>query len=374
MLIVQIIFFVLSGILILFYVLWFFFTATYARRAYYGGQKSLTGFPLPTVTLVIPTYNERDNVEKKIRNVESLDYPRDKLEVVFVDSSTDGTRDIIRELRDTTPIQTVLLEEKERRGLAAALNVGYSNATGEIVIKSDCDKSFGKEAILYLVRHFSDPTVGAVSGAVRISNQCNKEIGYLGLIERIRTAEARLDSTYVFSPICAFRRSVIELLDERSVADDAELALKIRRKGYKTLYEPRAIATETSPESGIARIRQKSRRAQGHIRLLFQNLDIMFNPKYGRFGLIIFPANFFMMVVSPCLVLSAILLALFSLYQYSTWYSLAATILIPLLTFLIYRKSWPKAVAGFIDSQLNLLVGLVTLIINGPEFKWEKDY
>jgi len=209
---------------------------------------------------------------------------------------------------------------------------------------------------------------------VIISNECNVEIGYRNIFERLRIAEANLDSTYLFNPFCAFRRDLIEPIDSRSVADDAELALKIRKKGYKTVYSPNAIAYETSPTSLRGRISQKSRRAQGHIRLIFQNLSVLFNPKYGKFGLVIFPANFFMMILSPWLILCTAILGLLSIGAlFGSLFMVLCSILVVIVTVLIYTTSKPMIVAGFLDAQFNLIIGLLKLIVKGPEFMWLKE-
>jgi len=265
------------------------------------------------------------------------------------------------------------LEEKVRKGLASALNLGYEKATGGIVIKSDCDMPLKEDALKELVKYFGDPSVGAVTGRVVITDQSNVEIGYRSIFERLRLAEANLDSTYLFNPICAFRKDLIEPIDPRSVADDAELAMKIRKKGYRTVYSPETVAYESSPVPLKERMRQKSRRAQGHIRLIFQNLDVLFNPKFGKFGLIIFPANFFMMVISPWLILLSVILGLLYVSTvFGVFYMVLCSVLGILLVATIYLTSKPKIVAGFLDAQLNLIIGLFRLILRGPDFMWPK--
>lgn len=365
-------FFGLSSVFVLFYGILYLITLICANQIRHKVENGETENYFPKVSVVIPTYDEEKNIQKKVENIVSLDYPRDKLEVVFVDCSIDGTRDFVKKFMNNSPFNIALVEETERNGLASALNLGYSTAKGDIVIKSDCDKTLEKGAVKEFIKHFLNPDVGAVSGTVRISNPCHTEVGYLSLIENLRMTEAHLDSTYVFSPNCAFRKSLIEPIDERSVADDAELALKIRRKGYKTLYEHNALAFEHSPISLGPRIEQKSRRAQGHIRLLFQNLDLMFNPRYGKFGLVVFPLNFFMMVLSPWLAILTILSGSYWLYNLLGNLSFPLLIAFLLVLFVSYRKSWPKTVAGFIDAQLNLFIGFMKLILKGPDFKWEK--
>jgi len=368
--IVEVLLALLVSILAAFYVGYYLFGLAWGKSEPPVGDETY----VPKVSLVDATFNEENAVEKKIENLTGINYPRDRMEIILVDSSTDATREIIKKFIAASDINVKLFEEEERRGLASALNKGYAMATGEIVIKTDCDIPIHEDSVREIVKQFHSPSVGAVSGAIRIVNQSDTEIGYRSIFERLRLAEANLDSTYLFNPFCAFRKELIQPIDQRSVADDAELALKIRKSGFKTSYSPTAVAYETSPTSLSERVRQKSRRAQGHIRLIIQNLDVLLNPKYSRFGLFIFPANFFMMILSPWLILLSLVICFIYLLN------LAGLIIssMILLLFLVliaaaYVKSTPKILAGFLDSQLNLLVGLFKLVTKGPDFRWTKN-
>lgn len=368
--IVQTLFMAFLSILFTFYIAYYLFGLRYGKNV----QSVKSEAYLPKVSLVIATFNEEEIVKKKIENTVDLNYPKEKLEIVFVDSSTDRTREILNELKRKSDLNIILFKEEERKGLASALNTGYALASGEIVIKADCDLFLDKNSVKEIVKHFSDPSIGAVSGAIRVLNQSSVEMGYRTIFERLRLAEANLDSTYLFNPFSAFRKKLIQPIDRKSVADDAELALKIRQSGYRTIYSPTAVAYEVSPTSIKERIKQKSRRAQGHIRLIFQNLEMLLNRKYGKFGLIVFPANFFMMILSPWLILLTLLTGFIYLYSlFGAFLSSVVALSFITLIAVIYFKSRPKIVAGFLDSQLNLLIGFVKLIIRGPDFKWRKS-
>ena len=363
-------FLVLASVLTLFYGGYYLFGFFYGKQIRYNGDDTY----FPRVSIVIATYNEEELIGKKIENIVNLDYPKDLIELIFVDSSADNTVQIIKEFKEKSSINAIIVEEKARKGLASALNLGYSTATGEIVIKSDCDMPLKEDAVKELVKYFSNTNVGAVTGPVVITSKSNVEKGYRSIFERLRLAEANLDSTYLFNPLCAFRKDLIEPIDAKSVADDAELALKIRKKGFRTLYSPNAIAYESSPVTIGERIKQKSRRAQGHIRLIFQNLSVMFNPKYGKFGFVIFPANFFMMILSPWLILCTVILGLLSIGIFlGNLVMVLCSILFVLMTVLVYVTSKPMILAGFIDAQVNLIVGLFKLVAKGPEFMWSKE-
>lgn len=332
-----------------------------------------TGY-IPNVTIVMATYNEEDIIKRKIKNIQEIDYPKDKVEIIVVDSSTDSTRKIVRDWIETADIKVRLIEEESRKGLATALNMGYAAATGEVVIKNDVDILVAPQSIREIVKYFADPQVGAVTGALQITNASSTEIGYKSLYAQLRLSESNLDSTYIFEPFSAFRKTAIVPISTTSVADDCELALNIRKNGFKTVYSPTAIAYDNSPTKISQRLHQKSRRAQGHIRLILQNLDTLFNRKYGKFGSIVFPANFFMMILSPWFILALVPLGLLFLSELFGLIPAAISILLLVMSAIaMYVTSTPQALAGFIESQIALIVASFKLAVKGPDFMWTKE-
>jgi cellulose synthase/poly-beta-1,6-N-acetylglucosamine synthase-like glycosyltransferase len=314
------------------------------------------------------TYNEEKTIERKWENLVSLQYPKDRLEVVFVDSSEDSTFEKIRDFSEEGSFKVKIVRQFPRKGLASALNLGYSIATGDIVIKSDSDMFFDSDAVLWIVQCFADQNVGAVTGRVELLNNCKIERAYRRIFESNRLFETIIDSTYLFNPIAAFRRRLIERIDPTSSADDAELALVIRKKGFRTIYCPQAVCYETTPESLTARLRQKSRRAQGHIRLCLKNIGLLFNRKYGRFSTFIFPMNFFMIVLSPVLILLSVALLVVSLFTNPIASSISLVIVSgPLLSYIF---KYPSILAAITESQLALLIGYAKWVLSGPEYKW----
>ncbi|MCW4044515.1 MAG: glycosyltransferase [Candidatus Bathyarchaeota archaeon] len=362
---------IVSSVLVFFYCGYFLFGRRMSREVNYA----VDGFDyFPIVSLVVATYNEEDIIREKIDNIRSLDYPIERLEIIFVDSSTDGTRGIIRSWVEEGSFNVRLIEESSRKGLATALNIGYAAAKGEVVVKNDADITLDRLALKELVKYFGNPHIGAVTGALRITSSSKLEQGYKSIYSKLRLAEANLDSTYIFEPFSAFRKALIAPLDARSVADDCEIALKIRKSGYKTVYSPTAVAFDECPAGLKDRLRQKSRRAQGHIRLLLQNLGLLFNSRYGRFGWIVFPANFFMMIISPWLFLSLVPLGFLFLSELFGVYSASGLFVFGILSVaFIYVKSIPRTLAGFLEAQLSLIVSFFKLALNGPDFMWTKE-
>ncbi|MDF2956163.1 MAG: Glycosyltransferase [Candidatus Alkanophagales archaeon MCA70_species_2] len=260
------------------------------------------------VSIVIPTYNEENVIIQKLENTLALDYPKEDLEIIISDCSTDRTVERIKEyFRGERGVKLILYHEDERRGLPYGLNKGYALASGEIVVKTDCDAMLHREALKHAIKSFEDERVGCVTGrAVPIGSAHEKS--YRAINTKIQLWESKIDSTIIaHGPFTAFRKKLFVPIDEDSLADDSEISLKIRRQGYKSILNPDVLYYERVSMKG--REDQKVRRASGLIRLLWRNKDILFNPKYGKFGLIVFPFNFFVIILLPVL-LSPILLML----------------------------------------------------------------
>src|SRR5262249_17970196 len=127
----------------------------------------------PTVSLVIALHNEARNVVAKMKNCAELDYPGDKLQVVVsLDAPTDSTLAL---LQNCAPHGAEILFASVRAGKAVALNRGVAAARGEILVFGDAAQQLERQAIRELVANFSDETVGAVSGALILLDENNRE-------------------------------------------------------------------------------------------------------------------------------------------------------------------------------------------------------
>src|SRR5207249_1606345 len=118
----------------------------------------------PPVSMIIAAYNEAGSIATKLDNILSLDYPRDRLELVIAsDGSSDGTDAIVRRYAG----QGVRLLSLPRQGKIPALNTAVAAATGEILVFSDANSMYPPDALRALVRPFADPEVGGVAGDQR---------------------------------------------------------------------------------------------------------------------------------------------------------------------------------------------------------------
>lgn len=232
-----------------------------------GYNKRLTGTSFePSVTLVVPCYNEAEILEQKISNCRSLSYPKDKLQLIFItDGSTDQTASILNKHPD---IQW--LHEPERRGKTAAENRSIAFVRTPVVIFSDANALLNPEAIRTLVKHFADPATGCVAGEKRISTQRIDTAGAVGesLYWRYESILKQLDADCnsavgAAGELMAFRTSLYQALPEDTLLDDFMQSMRIASAGYRIAYEPGAYATESASANVAEEMKRKIRIATG---------------------------------------------------------------------------------------------------------------
>lgn len=323
----------------------------------------------PFISIVIPTYNEEKIIASKLENTLSIDYPKNRMEIIVIDSSTDKTSEIVAKYVINHPC--IKLVRTERKGLANALNEAYSIARGEIVIKTDCDSMLKSNAIPEIVANFTDERIGAVTSRLIAPNNEGLEVNYRSIQHRIQIAESIIDSTYIFQPFSAFRRDLIRPIT--TSADDADVALNIRKQGYKAIYDPDSIFYEASPLTARERIEVKSRRAVGHINLLLKNIGLCFNPKFSWYGMLILPMNLFMIVISPTLMLLMPIFSIIDMLTSKAFLLLDYTILgsIPLI-FALRNKPIVSKVWTIVELQLIQFIALMRVIRHGDMRTWKR--
>jgi cellulose synthase/poly-beta-1,6-N-acetylglucosamine synthase-like glycosyltransferase len=224
----------------------------------------------PGVTFIVPAYNEEASLSDKIGNLRQMDYPTDRLQIVFIsDGSTDQTNHILSTLREEN-VQVVILPQ--RMGKPSALNHGVALARHEILVFSDSSTLFAPDAVRNLVRHFSDARVGAVCGSVKLEgNQESQQTEgtYWKFESVLRLMESRLGAILNASgAIYALRRTCYRPLEPGDLIDDFLIPLKARQEGYRVLEDPEVVATEFSSDSVKAEFTRRVRLAVGSFRAL----------------------------------------------------------------------------------------------------------
>ncbi len=227
----------------------------------------------PRVSVLIVGHNESSRVRARIQNLLALDYPADRLEILFgSDGSTDDTAEAAREFE---PSGVIVIAFERRRGKAAVLNDLFAKARGEIVVCGDARQRFDVRALRALVGPFTDPRVGVVSGELILTDGAGARsvgagVGFYWRYEKfIRRHESRVDSVVgATGAIYAARRALVEPIPDDTVLDDVLIPLRIARRGYRILFEPRARAYDRVAATAREESTRKIRTIAGNFQLL----------------------------------------------------------------------------------------------------------
>ncbi|NYZ74253.1 glycosyltransferase family 2 protein [Candidatus Micrarchaeota archaeon] len=252
----------------------------------------------PTVSIVMPAYNESRYIAESIQCLFGLDYPKDKLEIIVVDDgSTDDTYKIAGSFKDS-PI-SIHAFRKENGGKGAALNFGIKKAKGEFIATMDADSFVTKDMLRELLPYFEDPEVMAVSPAVKIrpSDSWLKElqrVEYL-MILFSRKLLSFLESVPVTpGPFSMFRKVVFDKVgpfDEHNLVEDQEIALRIQSHNYKIRSSMVAEVYTEPPANMKDLLSQRVRWQRGGFRNYWRYRH-MIKPEYGDFGMYSIPMQF----------------------------------------------------------------------------------
>ncbi len=346
----------------------------------------------PTVSIIIPTYNEASSIEDKIKNTLTLNYPPEKVKIIVIDSaSTDGTPDIAERFE---PVKVI--RQPERRGKSSALAEVFKVTTEEIIVITDADAMLDKDVLINSLPYLADISVGAVTGKQILINpnetiSQQSEQSYRDFFDNIRRIESKIASTMIFNgPFMAFKQEVLEAPPQNSVADDTEMAIQVIKKGYRALYIPEAIFYEKIPLSNESRIKQKERRAQGLVQSFWRHRDMVFNRKYGKFGTEVLPAEFAVHILLPfALFISLIALVISLFFDPASALTISIMFLLSVGTYAaaVYSdinkilnspekgasiKHILIMVLSFVQLQFALLSGALKMVIFGTSHIWEQ--
>jgi cellulose synthase/poly-beta-1,6-N-acetylglucosamine synthase-like glycosyltransferase len=235
-----------------------------------------TGDEIPSVDFIVAAYNEESCLHEKINNLKQLDYPPDKLRIIFVsDGSTDRTNELLQ-AEDGPGFRVIVVPQ--RGGKANALNYAAEEAHAKILVFSDASTLFATDAVRKLVRHFFDPTVGVVCGALQFEGSAESKQTdglYWKYESMLRLMESRLGATLTASgAIYALRSECYQALPPGSVIEDFLIPMNARKLNYRVLYDPEAVATEFAAGSVKGEFTRRVRLAVGSFRALSELIRV----------------------------------------------------------------------------------------------------
>ncbi len=206
----------------------------------------------PIVSVIVAVYNGGAFLRRKLQSILSLDYPSQLIEIFVVsDGSTDDTESIAREFA----ARGVRLLSRPHRGKAAAINAALAEASGEILFFTDVRQRLDRGALKHLVRNFADPTVGVVSGELRLEPPESGEQADMDLYWRyeiwVRSCHSRIGSLLgATGCVYAIRRSLVEPLRQGTLSDDVVIPTRAFLRGYRVVFEQEALAFDFPAASG----------------------------------------------------------------------------------------------------------------------------
>ena len=255
------------------------------RRIFKIGKKAKVDTSYePEVTLFIAAYNEKDYVDAKMKNTLALDYPKDKLNIVWVtDGSDDGTPDLLRQYEGAT-----VYHLDERNGKIGAMNRGMEFVKTPIVIFSDANTNLGKESIRRIVNLFSNPKVGCVSGEKRIMNKESDVASgagegiYWKYESTLKKWDAELYSVVgAAGELFAIRTDLYRHVEKDTILDDFIISLRVAQEGYTIQYDPEAYAIESASANVKEELKRKIRISAGGIQSVVRLSSLLNIFKYG---------------------------------------------------------------------------------------------
>ena len=336
---------------------------------------------LPSVDILIAAYNEEKIIGAKINNCLTIDYPHELLRIwIASDGSTDQTNEIVKS-RYLDEGRVTLLEFP-RTGKSGILNKAMKNLKSDIVVFTDADVMIERNAIMEIVKHFIDPNVGCVSTKnVRYNpNQITSgkgEISYWSYETMIKKMESNLGYLAgVSGTAYAIKRELFIPFYSNTINDDFELSMGIVKKGFKSVYDERAISFEDVAPSLESEFKGQVRDAAGHYIAIIHLLGLL-NPFLGIRFLGFFSHRFLrwfspfmlitILVLNPFLYDLAFFRSLLALQ--ATFYSLAllgwAMAENKHLPFFLYAPFY------FCNLNVTLLLGFWKAITGKQRAKWD---
>lgn len=235
-----------------------------------------------TVAVVIAAHNEEKYIHDRIQNLLDQDYPSEKVMIyIGSDGSSDRTAEIAQSFNHS---RIQVFDFKENRGKVSVLNDLMAQVSESIVVMSDANTMFEKNAISVLVRHFQNPEIGAVCGELNLVESgtgVNKDNLYWRFERVLKYHESKLGALLgANGAIYAIRRELFSPLPRDTIVDDFTVVMNIAHEGYSVKYEPEAVAIEEVPENPTDEFNRRVRIGAGNFQALFRKPEFMY-PKYG---------------------------------------------------------------------------------------------
>lgn len=320
------------------------YLATRIKRMFGKKETTFDAYnTLPDVTMMVCAYNEEEIVKAKMENTHALDYPKDKLHILWVtDGSDDSTNSLLAEYSDVAVVFT-----PERKGKTAALKHGIKEVKTEILVMTDANTMLNKEAIRVIVDKMRNPKVGCVAGEKRVKarNDGQAAAEGEGMYWKYESFLKRLDSELYSAmgaagELCAIRSQLFEEMPDDTLLDDFILSMRIVERGYTIAYASDAYAMEYGSADLNEESKRKRRIAAGGLQSCWRLRSLM-NP-------LMHPVVAFQFVSHRVLRWSVTPFALIALIPLNVWLVLTNAGTIYTVIWLLQTVFYLAALAGYI--------------------------
>ncbi|MCF8453573.1 MAG: glycosyltransferase family 2 protein [Pedobacter sp.] len=302
--------------------------------------KVLSEDDLPHITLLVAAFNEQDYVAKKVENSKKLNYPVEKLHLMWcTDGSDDQTTEMLKQFPDVE-----VLHRPERRGKIAAMNRAMQFVKTPIVVFSDANTMLGKESIMKIAQMFSDPKVGCVSGEKRIFNAEEEAASAAGegiywkYESTLKRWDAELYSAVgAAGELFAIRTELYNEVEADTLLDDFIISLRVAMRGYKIDYDPDAYAIESASANVKEELKRKIRISAGGIQSVVRLYPLLNIFRYGLLSFQYISHRVLRWTLTP---LSLLLLLIVNalLVPYSTFF--AVVMILQVLFYVLALTGW----------------------------------
>lgn len=273
----------------------------------------------PPISIIISARNEETNIRRRIENLLAQDYPQEMVEIIVIsDGSTDSTEDIVKSLIEEMKSdgrgsdRLILITHEVNSGKPTALNAGMEIARGDFIVFTDARQEFEPGAVRELIDNFSDPDVGTVTGELVFHDTTDTtikaEMGlYWNLEKWIRKTESQIHSVAgATGAIYAVRKELAAPIPAITILDDVLIPMRGVSRGYRTVFEKRAVAWDHVSRDLAHEKSRKVRTLLGNYQLL-QIMPELLSPRKNpiffqfvshKFLRLLVPFFFFSMLLS----------------------------------------------------------------------------
>lgn len=324
----------------------------------------------PTVSVIIPAYNEEKVIANTIEGLLETKYP--KKEIIFVDDgSIDNTLRIAKQYKDKIKVL-----HKENGGKATALNYGIKYSTGEIIVIVDADTIIGRQSLKEIVKGFEvNEHVAAVAGNIKVRNKINwitkcQALEYITGIQIVRRAFDVFGSiTIVPGALGAFKKSFLTeagAYGKQTIVEDFDQTIKLLKAGLITQGSTKATAYTEAPSTLRDFIAQRKRWYRGNIQVLKRHSDALTNPRFGYLQKLSLPYLFLGMIITPIVGFTATANAILGIILGDGQYVLQVFLIFTIVHYLM------TALALRIEGESQKMLGYAGFLVFG--FKQLVDF